>query len=69
MDIEGNWQLVLNDSRGNKTRLMFSSCFARYLIDITIDSRIAGRIINEVLTNLSTREQLISFLNNESGKV
>ncbi|MBP2654424.1 MAG: hypothetical protein H6Q73_1993 [Firmicutes bacterium] len=69
MDIEGNWQLVLNESRGNKTRLMFSSCFARYLIDITIDSRIAGRVINKVVNTLCTREQLMSFLNNEASQV
>ncbi|MBP2662073.1 MAG: hypothetical protein H6Q71_21 [Firmicutes bacterium] len=66
MNKKGYWQLVLQESIDEKTRLIFSSCFAGHLIDVTVKSEAIEKIASEVLTNQCTCEQLISFLNYHS---
>jgi hypothetical protein len=69
MDTASNWRLLLNERRGNSSRLMFTGRRHRSLIDITVDSKQADEIIGVVLTSDWNSQQLIAFLNLESEKV
>jgi hypothetical protein len=69
MGTEGSWRLLLNERKGRNSRLIFTGCKQRSLIDITVDSHQAEAIIGTVLTSNWNSEQLITFLDSESEKL
>lgn len=69
MEPNGSWRILLNDYKGRNSRLIFTGCKHKRLIDITIQSRNVDNIINTVLASSWNAEQVIAFLNAESEKV
>lgn len=69
MRAESDWRVLLNESKENKSRIIFSGHKQRSLIDITMQSEKVDKIINAVLTNEWRAEQLIAFLDLESQKI
>ncbi|MBP2662082.1 MAG: hypothetical protein H6Q71_30 [Firmicutes bacterium] len=64
-DYKSHWELKLNHSLGNKTRLLFASTNRRYLVDITLQSSITKQIIQHVLANTWNGDELIDYLNSK----
>ncbi|VBB06489.1 Hypothetical protein LUCI_1722 [Lucifera butyrica] len=69
MEIEDSWRVLLNEQDEKFSRLIFTGCKCRRLIDITIQSQNVNTIISAVLTSNWSTEQLMDFLNLESARV
>ena len=69
MRAKNAWRVLLNESKENKSRIIFSGHTHRSLIDITMQSEKADIIISTVLSSNWNAEQLMTFLNLESQKI
>ena len=67
METEDHWRIILNEGDGQQTRLIFSIHNPRYLIDVTVDSYNANRIVQAVTDHHWTYQRLMSFLNAEAA--
>jgi hypothetical protein len=69
MRAESDWRVLLNESKENKSRIIFSGHKHRSLIDITMQSEKVDKIISAVLTSDWNAEQLMAFLDLESQRI
>jgi len=69
MRTEIGWRVLLNESKGKTSRLIFSGYKYRSLIDITIQSEKVDKIISAVLSSSWNAEQLMAFLDLESHNI